>query len=142
MDNYMLSDFIKDPAKDYSLDREITESSKLMSRPAKVTKERHWIGGNHEDRLRKTLWANPKFANLKALQFESLFHLDDHGFQWHDYGDTLNLGRLIITHGDTVAKHSGWTARAHFDKFASSVLIGHTHRLGAYYVTQCPGHPR
>jgi hypothetical protein len=139
VDCYELSEFDKDPLKDYGLDREIEESGKILVRLAKSTKERWWIGGNHEDRLRRTLWRNPKFARIHSLQFERLFHVDDCGFKWKPYGGLLQLGKLIVTHGSMVNKHSGWTARSHFEKYGNSVLIGHTHRLGVYYKTNAKG---
>ena len=139
VDCYSLSTFDKNPLQDAGLDREIRESSTLLARLAKVTKERWWLGGNHEDRLRRVLWDSPKFARLKALQFPELFHVTEHGFRWKPYGGILWLGKLLVTHGSLVLKHSGWTGRAHFDKYGNSVLVGHTHRLGVYYRTNAKG---
>ena len=39
----------------------------------------------------------------------------------------------MVTHGDLVLKHSGQSAKAHFEKYGTSILHGHTHRLGIYY---------
>jgi predicted phosphodiesterase len=139
VDCYELSEFDKNPMVDYGLDREIDESRAVMGRLAKVTTERWWIGGNHEDRLRRALWKNPKFARIHALQFEQLFRLSESGFQWKPYGGILKLGKLIVTHGSSVNKHSGWTTRTHFEKYGNSVLVGHTHRLGLYYKTNAKG---
>src|SRR5262245_2968514 len=139
VDCYELPEFDKNPMKDWGLDREIRESAGLLYRLAKVTQERWWIGGNHEDRLRRTLWRNPKFAKIHSLQFEQLFNLPDNGFKWKPYGGVLNLGKLIVTHGSAVNRHSGWTARTHFEKYGASVLVGHTHRLGIYYKTNARG---
>ena len=139
VDCYELSDWDKNPLVQWGLDREIREATTLLERLAKHSKERWWIGGNHEDRLRRTLWKNPKFAHLASLQFPQLFHLSDHGFQWKPYGGVLHLGKLLVTHGSMVSKHSGWTARSHFEKYGNSILIGHTHRLGVYYRTNAKG---
>ena len=138
-DCYELSEFDKNPLTDFTLDREIKESGAYLERIARHCKERWWLRGNHEDRLRRTLWKNPKFASVKAFQFPELFHLKDHGFRWKPYGGVLHLGKLLVTHGSMVNKHSGSTARAHFDKYGSSVLVGHTHRLGVYYRTNAKG---
>lgn len=139
VDCYELSEFDKNPLQDAGLDREIRESAWLMDRLAHSTKERWWIGGNHEDRLRRALWKSPKFGKVRALQFPSLFNLKDNGFKWKPYGGVLNLGKLLVTHGSMVNKHSGWTARSHFEKYGNSVLVGHTHRLGVYYRTNARG---
>ena len=139
VDAYSLSTFDKNPILDAGLDREIRESGYLLNRLSRSTKERWWLGGNHEDRLRRVLWESPKFARLKALQFPELFNVTEHGFKWKPYGGLLWLGKLLVTHGSLVLKHSGWTGRAHFEKYGNSVLIGHTHRLGVYYRTNAKG---
>jgi predicted phosphodiesterase len=139
VDCYELSEFDKNPLKDAGLEREIRESAHLMYRLAQCTTERWWLGGNHEDRLRRTIWRNPKFARLESLRFEKLFNLEENGFKWKPYGGLLKLGKLVVTHGSTVRQHSGWTARAHYEKLGGSVLIGHTHRLGIYYRTNAHG---
>ncbi len=139
VDCYELSTFDKNPLKEAGLEREIRESMGLLYTLAQHTTERWWLGGNHEDRLRRTLWKWPQFSTLSALQFEHLFNLDDNGFKWKPYGGVYNLGKLLVTHGNMVRTHSGWTGRAHFEKFGGSVLIGHTHRLGIYYRTNAKG---
>ena len=139
VDCYSLSTFDKNPLQDAGLEREIRESSTLLGRLARSTKERWWLGGNHEDRLRRGLWESPKFARLHALQFPELFRVTAHGFKWKPYGGVVWLGKLLVTHGSLVLKHSGWTGRAHFEKYGNSVLIGHTHRLGVYYRTNAKG---
>ena len=139
VDCYSLSTFQKDPLRRAGLAREIRESSILLARLARHTKERWWLGGNHEDRLRRVLWENPEFAAVRALQFPELFRATEHGFRWKPYGGVLWLGKLLVTHGSLVLKHSGWTGRAHFDKYGNSVLVGHTHRLGVYYRTNAKG---
>jgi hypothetical protein len=44
--------------------------------------------------------------------------------------DVVIADDLLITHGDIVRKHGAYSARAHAEKYHSSVMHGHTHRLG------------
>src|SRR5262249_22078727 len=69
---------------------------------------------------------------LPDVQFPALFKLAEHGFEWREYGDFVRLGQLIVTHGSIVAQHSAVSGKRHFEKYGTSVLIGHTHRLGIY----------
>jgi hypothetical protein len=138
-DCYELSVFDKNPLKKWTLAREIKECGDVMKRLSKHATVKVWEEGNHEDRLRRALWSNPEFASLKELQFRQLFHLDDYGFKHLPYGDVYNIGKLSTTHGDIVRKHSGASAKAHFEKIGGSVLHGHTHRLGSYYRTNSKG---
>lgn len=134
VDCYSLSTFSKDPLSKAGLDVEIKEAQKLMHRLSKVTQERVWLGGNHEDRLRRFLWEKaPALGLVPAVSFAGLFGLQHYGFEWGDYGTVVDLGSLSVTHGSMVNKHSGQSARSHFDKYGVSVMIGHTHRLGIYY---------
>jgi len=45
--------------------------------------------------------------------------------------DYVDLNGLIVTHGDTVRKNGGNSARGEIDKWHSSILHGHTHRIGS-----------
>jgi len=38
---------------------------------------------------------------------------------------------LLVIHGDLVRKHAAYSARGHAEKWQSSVMHGHTHRIGA-----------
>lgn len=134
IDCYTISEFSKDPLSTADLAKEQKLVSGLMAQVAPHTKERWWLGGNHEDRVRRYIWNHaPKFAPLDELTFPALFHLGDHGFRWKEYGGAVMLGKLMVTHGNSVSKHSGQTARAHMEKYGTSILVNHTHRLGAFF---------
>lgn len=139
-DCYLLSDFSKDPASEADLKLEIKEVGELMDFLAKYSKERVYLGGNHEDRLRRHAWKQvPALAETGYMDFSKVFRTKEHGFDYKPYGASLQLGHLMVTHGDLVSKHSAYTAKMTFDKVGSSVLVGHTHRLGAYYRTDVHG---
>lgn len=134
IDCYQMSEFSKDPLEksDVVLEQRLVRG--LMSTLAKCTKERWWLGGNHEDRVRRYIWNHaPKFAGLEEMTFQSLFHTRDYGFQWKEYGGHVYLGKLMVTHGSLVRKHSADSAQGHMEKYGTSILHGHTHRLGVYF---------
>ncbi len=132
VDCYEISDYDKDPQhRGMTLRRERAGAERLMTALPGAT-EKWWLGGNHEDRFRRLLWRQaPQLAHDMA--FEKFFHLADHGFQWKPYGEQLWLGKLLVTHGFLVAQASGVSAKRHFERLGTSVLIGHTHRLGQYH---------
>lgn len=142
VDCYSISDFDRNPLSQATLAKEIKCAQGLMAKLRNI-KERIWIGGNHEDRLRRHVWKNPRLIReldrssqerlVHALDFDTVFGLGEHGFRWFPYGATQYLGKLLVTHGSMVSKHSGQTARAHMDKYGTSVLVGHTHRGGVFY---------
>ena len=143
-DCYSISRFDKNPIGPESLDIEIRDAGKLMDRLANCTKEQWWLGGNHEDRLRRYVWQHPYLFKVaismrERYSFYALFNLQHYGFRWKEYGQAVWLGKLLVTHGSIVRKHSGETARAHYQKYGVPVLVGHSHRLGAYYHTNLSG---
>jgi predicted phosphodiesterase len=148
VDCYSLSDFDKSPLSRASLSQEIRCAQGLM-KALKAVPQKIWIGGNHEDRLRRHVWAKPALLSgldkksrervVSALDFPEVFGLGEHGFSWLPYGGVHNLGKLMVTHGSMVSKHSGQTARMHLERYGKSVLIGHTHRGGVHYKRDVSG---
>jgi UDP-2,3-diacylglucosamine pyrophosphatase LpxH len=148
VDCYSISDFDKNPTTRATLSTEIYQAQKLMEQLASIP-EKVWIGGNHEDRLRRLVWRQPALLAsvdaktrdklVKVLDFPEMFGLGEHGFKWKPYGDYLMLGKLLVTHGSVVRRHSAESGRAHLDKYGSSVIIGHTHRGGISYKTDVRG---
>lgn len=137
VDCYTVSQFTRSPYAESSLTDEIELAKKFMAWACEFSRpdRRIWIGGNHEDRIRRYVWENAaSLGMLPGLQFETLFHLTEFGFKWVPYGGWIRLGHLIVTHGSMVRRHSAYTARAHYERFGTSVLIGHTHRLGQYHI--------
>jgi hypothetical protein len=143
-----ISDFDKNPLTKATLTTEIRESHRLMEELERIP-VKHWIAGNHEDRLRRLVWRQPALLGVvdsktresvvRAMEFDTMFGLGEHGFTWRPYGDYLMLGKLLVTHGSMVRRHSAESGRAHLDKYGTSVLIGHTHRLGITYKTDVRG---
>ena len=54
------------------------------------------------------------------------------GYQEHvEHVDYVDLNGLIVTHGNTVRGAGGASARGEIDKWHTSILHGHTHRIGS-----------
>lgn len=88
--------------------------------------------GNHEHRI-DSYAANkaPAFAGLEALQVGNL--LDYHTFGITELPVVAPLAPgWVTTHGDigVISKYSGGTAVALARRLGTSVVCGHTHRLG------------
>jgi hypothetical protein len=66
-----------------------------------------------EELLRYDTWFYPEWAPIRLV--ESVVVADD----------------LLILHGDIVRKHAAYSARGHAEKWHSSVMHSHTHRMGA-----------
>lgn len=101
-----------------------------------------WIDGNHEARLEKYLVRQaPELLGLsvsgnKILSIRNLMGLDELGWQYLSYSEFLALpGDLYIQHGHKVSKHSSSSVGNSMRDQGGSVIIGHVHRLGAFYVT-------
>jgi 3',5'-cyclic AMP phosphodiesterase CpdA len=72
-DFYAISRFSRDPSRRDKLQDEIDETNDILDTIDSVLKpgcEKHWVVGNHEDRLRRFLWDNPEIASLRDLSLE------------------------------------------------------------------------
>jgi len=66
-----------------------------------------------EELLRYDTWFYPDWAPIRLV--DSVVVADD----------------LLILHGDMVRKHAAYSARGHAEKWHSSVMHSHTHRMGS-----------
>jgi hypothetical protein len=102
------------------------------------------LEGNHEDRLRRTLWNLEGPAAVlgqltqfkKAITWPALLGLEELGIEFVPYGEQSKrniLPKFITKHGSLVRKASAATAAGEQAKYNKSGSSGHTHRLGVYY---------
>lgn len=150
LDCYHLSRFDKNPKRLHRLQDEIDAARAHLAafRLLAPTARFIYLSGNHEDRLRRTLWSLPPHAEAllgldavtEALTWPKLLGLEELGIEHYDYGDQTRaqakeplLPRFMLKHGTIVRKLSGYTARAELDKYNRSGASGHTHRLGAFF---------
>lgn len=135
-DFYALSRFNKDPARLLGLQQEIDSASDLLHEMRALVPRAKIIysEGNHEARLLSYLQSKaPELSSLRGLTPQALFRLNECGVSWKNAHEPYWVSKLLLTHGHIVRKWSGATARAHFEKFGSSVLHGHSHRLGQFF---------
>jgi len=136
-DFYLLSKFDKHPSRKASMQSDLNSTKRMNIRQREIlpNSRQILILGNHEDRLRRTLWSRAsEFESLDALKLESLYGLEDNGIEVVEYEEGLLInGVFMVIHGDLVRAHSGYTAKGMFDKHGGCGIHGHTHRLGSYY---------
>lgn len=135
-DCYPISSFTKNPMQRADLLLERKLCTNLLTKLSKYAGTIDWLEGNHEKRLwRMVADKVPQLGIFEELSFPKLFKLADYGVRWYEYGALVNLGHLRLTHGEIIRKDSAATAKAYFNKYRCSVMIGHTQRFGAYYIT-------
>lgn len=133
IDFYGASSYRQDPIRIDTLQDELTEGKALLKkiRAEHPNAEIFYIEGNHETRLKRFLLDKaPALACLSCLSFDELVGLKEFDIKFIDYGQSIQLGDLEVTHGEIVRKGAGMSAKAHADKSGASILIGHTHRVG------------
>lgn len=87
--------------------------------------------GNHEERFRAYLLNNAKeIADMAELSFESLFQLEENGFELVKRAP-IHAGKLMILHGHEFGEaifSPVNPARGLFNRAKSSSLVGHYHQ--------------
>jgi predicted phosphodiesterase len=148
-DAWQISRFDKDPARRESLQDDIDTACAHLKEMAMVTPQakRYFLEGNHEFRLTKVIWRmseeQRELARLRVFQK----HVDWQGILaengvpkalW-DFVPARGQARrrifpkLVVKHGSIVRKWSGATARGEWERYGTSGVSGHTHRLGLFY---------
>jgi hypothetical protein len=147
-DCYKLSRFDKNPKRRETLQDEINMGRRHLAHKRVIlpNSKMVYLEGNHEDRLRRTLW-NLKgeveaLASLTDFQetmtWPKLLKLDELGVTFVPYMGSEQarqtfLPKWILKHGTIVRKNSAYTARGEWEKYGRSGSSGHTHRLGMYF---------
>ena len=73
------------------------------------------------------LYGHPKAEEL--LRYEAWFYPEWCPIRLADH--VLIADELLVLHGDMVRKHAAYSARGHAEKWHSSVMHSHTHRMGS-----------
>lgn len=135
-DFYQLSRFCRDPIRKINLQSDINICKETLKSLRQVCPNSTtiWVLGNHEDRLRKYLWESAEeLAFLDNLSFDELFGLKELDIKIASYDKGILINNVfMVHHGDVVRKHSGWTAKAMFEKRGGNGICGHSHRGGNY----------
>lgn len=127
IDFYAVSSHSKNPKRALELDAEVADANVgLDELDALKAKERVYIGGNHEDRLRRYLDDTaPELGDM--IKVEKLLKLEERGWQYVPYKSDTQLGKLNLTH-DVGSAGRNAVFRS-LETYHGSVVIGHTHRM-------------
>jgi hypothetical protein len=138
-DFYDMSSHSRNPARVGRLAQEIEGFKDEILAPLEKLApkaKKYYMEGNHEARFTRYIWHQaPAMSGLKGLKHAGeAMGVAEHGFEYRPGNDHLELGHLLVMHGHLVSRHSGWTARQHYQRYGTSLLIGHSHRWGTYAV--------
>ena len=129
MDCFSVSHWSKSPDRALSLEDEVLHATGLMDEIEAATPgaRRIWIDGNHENRLERYLQDKaPELFSLIGIQ--KLLRLDERGWEYVPYKQSIRVGRLNLTHD--IGSAGRYVAYKALDTFQANVATGHTHRLG------------
>lgn len=138
--------FAQNPTRVTGLQSEINLKREQLAQFRKVAPNAdYWyLEGNHEDRLRRTMWNSEGPARAlmqldmaqKNLTWEKLLGLEELHIKFVPYDQQPLkdlLPKLILKHGSMVRQQAGYTATGEMKKYNRSGASGHTHRLGVIW---------
>lgn len=136
-DCYTVSSHSKHPGRVNRLEIEVDAvNARLDQLDALGAQEKHFIEGNHEDRLSRFLADKaPELFGLVSV--EELYGLEERGWSFTPYKQSRTQGKVNVTHD---CGNAG--AFAHYkalDTFQGNIVIAHTHRLGVTYLGNAQG---
>lgn len=139
IDFYTISRFNPDPKRRLQLQDDIDCAVDILHqiRTAAPLSKRILVAGNHEDRLRAYLWAKAsELSSLRDLDIRKQLRLDILGYDYSPYDYIVKINDVFkVEHGDSVSKHSGWTAKAMYEKRGGCGICAHSHRMGSHLKT-------
>lgn len=146
LDCRLLSRFDKDPDRKENQQDEIDQARAHLAvmRLASPSSRFVLMEGNHEERLKRTLWSLDGPAAVlaqltsfkKAMSWPALLGLEELRIEHVPYGEQSKrnfLPKFILKHGTLVRARSGATALGEQQKYSKSGASGHTHRLGMIF---------
>ena len=136
-DFYAVSSHSKDPRRSNQLKNEVYAINERLDQiDALGAAEKHFVEGNHEDRLRRYLQDKaPEMFGLVGV--EKLFNLTSRGYTFTPYKESRLQGKIHVTHD---CGNAG--AYAHYkalEAFEDNAVMGHTHRMAVAYVGNAQG---
>lgn len=133
-----LSSYPQDPDYHKLLSEEINEGHLILKKFRKLLPKQEilYYEGNHDLRLQKYLARNA--AQLASLEIEgervvSIPHLLSLNALSIRYIEKEYRSGILYHHGEMVRGKAGYTAHGNLEKFGTSVLSGHVHRLALVY---------
>lgn len=142
LDCYEVSDFDKRPERLFNLGTEFEMADTLirkLKRYAAKDCKIWWIDGNHEERLQRAIWRRAQDFSFLVKDIPEALRLDETCAGYVPYGKHIDYLGFVFTHGNFVSSYSAYTAKRHLERYRSSGVNGHTHRLGSYSVTDMHG---
>ena len=138
LDFYQLSRFDKMPKRVLEFDQDIeqTRDTLALLRKACPASRIVMVRSNHDQRLERYTKAHPELSSLPHFTVPALLALKRFGIS---YMPSFKFRDVLFKHGSIIRKHSGYTAKAEFEREGCSGASGHSHRLGIYFVSLSGG---
>jgi hypothetical protein len=132
-DFFQVSDHMKDPRNRMGFPAEVADCNHgLDELDALGVDQKHFISGNHEWRFGRYLMNRaPQLIGLPGTTVPELFRLEERGWTWTPYMESLRVGKVYLTHDEgNAGPQAHVKARQTFEH---SVVIGHTHTMASHY---------
>ena len=141
LDNYSCSEHTKDPSRLLSLQDEIDDANAGLDDLDTLPGKKYFVEGNHE-------WRMPRFLakhaaalySMRDLKIPKMLRLKERGWHFTPYKESLQLGRLRITHDiERCGRNAVRDARREFE---GNCVIGHVHSMETFYLANLKGEAR
>lgn len=138
LDCFSISTFDQRPERLFNLDDEMMQAADIiraLKRVAAKDCKVYFVFGNHEERMEKEIWRRAQSFSFMVKTIPEAMELDTLCEGYVPYGKHVDYLGFVFTHGNFVSAFSAYTARKHYERYRSSGVNGHTHRMGSYSAT-------
>lgn len=138
-DVYCLSQYDKDPIKNFNLlEEELEEGRELIDKIERTSRANSFvfIQGNHEQRIDRYIacYASKLGASVNVTEILQIPRY----YRWFPYGQKghYRFSNFIATHGSLAGQNP---ASAMVKKYGANVIFGHTHAIQEYHIRNIHG---
>lgn len=132
-DHIAVSSYPKSLEEEGTLQEEIDQGFKQLSKIRPLAASVQFLPGNHENRLVNTLARRARgLTTLQALAPENLYRLRELDIQCHPAGQPVKMGHLYLAHGHEFPTGGPSAARAAI-ALGVNILFGHVHQFTSAY---------
>lgn len=142
LDCYSISSFDQRPERLFNLEDEMAQGADIIRTLKRLSAKDcrvYFVFGNHEERMEKEIWRRAQNFSFMVKTIPEAMELDTLCEGYVPYGKHVDYLGFVFTHGNFVSAFSAYTARKHYDRYRSSGVNGHTHRMGSYSATDMHG---
>ena len=128
LDFWQISSYDKNPLRKQTIADDMKIYNGILDQWGSLVSEVRLLEGNHEDRLRRYVWAHARELTEVVKSVPEMLRLRERKIKWHPIADwkSCQIGDCVLHHGHYFNAH---VAVGNLTRYPKKFITGHTHRF-------------